>query len=467
MHGIVVLLTVENGGLRVRCLRAGNQEWVHSSEPLKTGGAFSQAPSEENVSDENKLSDPVAGNGLFDRRQLLRAGAAGSLGLLVASAEGQERPSWAGFPGEGMGPEGAPSKHEAHLRRGHVSAQAGANGSGASRTPLEFLDGVITPSRLHFERHHSGIPDIDPAQHKLFIHGLVERPLAFDLDSLARYPMVSRIQFLECSGNSGVLTAAEPVQGTCGSIHGLISASEWGGVPLSVLLDEAGVKPEGKWIVAGGADAALMSRSVPMDKIVDDTIVALYQNGERLRPANGYPMRLFVPGWEGNISVKWLRSIKVTAGPGMTKDETSKYSDLKNDGRATLFTFPMAVKSVITSPSPGLAMHEPGVYQISGLAWTGSGRVKRVELSTDGGKSWADASLDEHVLPKCLTRFRAAWRWNGAPATIMSRASDETGAVQPDRQSWLVGQSNGNFYHYNAIHAWRIGADGEAAHVYV
>ena len=243
--------------------------------------------------------------------------------------------------------------------------------------------------------------------------------------------------------------------------------SEWGGVPLAVLLDEAGLAPAGKWIVADGADAAVMSRSVPLEKILDDAIVALYQNGERLRPGNGYPMRLFLPGWEGNASVKWLRSIKVTDRPAMSKDETSKYSDLRADGTAELFTFPMGVKSVITSPSPGLDMGAPGLYQISGLAWSGAGRIRGVEVSVDGGRTWAEAQLDAHVLPKCATRFRAAWQWNGAPATIMSRAVDESGAEQPTREVVMRNRSPGSFYHVNPIQAWRIDADGEARNVYV
>jgi sulfane dehydrogenase subunit SoxC len=255
---------------------------------------------------------------------------------------------------------------------------------------LQYLDGIITPSRLHFERHHNGVPAIDPDEHRLVIHGLVERPLSFSLEALARYPMVSRIQFLECSGNSGAAMEPEPVQGSCASIHGLVSASEWGGVPLSVLLEEAGIKPAAKWLVADGADAAVMSRSVPLDKIMDDAIVALYQNGERLRPSNGYPMRLFLPGWEGNASVKWLHTVKVLGQPAMTKDETSKYSDTQDDGKSRLFSFPMGVKSVITSPSPGLDLGVAGIYQISGIAWSGAGRIRKVEVSADGGKSWAE-----------------------------------------------------------------------------
>ena len=343
----------------------------------------------------------------------------------------------------------------------------GTTGSGASRTPLQHLDGIITPSRLHFERHHSGIPEIDPDQHRLYVHGLVERPLAFDLEALARYPMVSRIQFLECSGNSGAMVLPEPLQGDCAALHGLVSVSEWGGVPLSVLLDEAGVSPKGSWVIASGADSAAMSRSVPLSKILDDAIVALYQNGEPLRPSNGYPMRLFLPGWEGNASVKWLRSLNVTDQPAMSREETSKYSDLRSDGVAELFTFPMGVKSVITSPSPGLSMRGPGMYQVSGIAWSGAGRIRGVEISADGGKTWAEAELDTHVLPKCVTRFRAAWGWTGAPATLLSRATDEAGEVQPTRSALMKDRAPGAFYHVNALQAWGISADGEARNVYL
>jgi sulfane dehydrogenase subunit SoxC len=410
---------------------------------------------------------PAAGNGILNRRLFLQAGVTGGVALLTARAAAQDREPWRSIPGEGMSDDGAPSAHEAHVKRLHVSSRPGTTGAGVSRTPLQYLDGIITPSRLHFERHHSGIPVIDPDQHRLVIHGLVERPLSFSLDALARYPTVSRIQFLECSGNSGALIAPEPAPGTASSIHGLVAASEWGGVPLAVLLDEAGLRPEGRWIVADGADAAMMSRSVPLDKVLDDAIVALYQNGERLRPSNGYPMRLFLPGWEGNMSVKWLRTVKVTSAPAMTKDETSKYSDLRDDGVAELFTFPMGVKSVITSPSPGLQLGPRGVYQVSGIAWSGAGRIRRVEVSADGGRSWADAALDEHVLPKCLTRFRAAWRWEGGPATLVSRATDEAGHVQPTRDAVLAGRAANSFYHYNGLQAWQVDAQGELANVYI
>jgi hypothetical protein len=194
-----------------------------------------------------------------------------------------------------------------------------------------------------------------------------------------------------------------------------------------MLLEEAGIDPRAPWLLAEGADAAAMSRSIPVAKAMDDALLALYQNGERLRPENGYPVRLFLPGYEGNMSVKWLRRIKVTATPTMTKDETSRYTDLQADGKALMFTYPMEVKSAITRPSPGLRMQGAGLYELSGLAWSGAGTVSRVEISADGGRTWADAALSAPALPRALTRFRAAWKWNGAPAVLKSRATDSTG----------------------------------------
>jgi len=420
------------------------------------------------------LEEPVAANGLLHRRVFLAQSAAwlgaGASSLLIARpARGQnvrEVPPWMRVPGAPMSGYGSRARFEEPVQRSTGSAP-GTDGAGASRTPLEHLEGIITPSALHFERHHSGIPDIDPDAHRLLIHGLVDRPLFFDLNALSRYPMVSRIQFLECSGNSRAAgLVPEPIAGGCGALHGLVSCSEWTGVPLSILLDEAGVDPDAQWILAEGSDAASMSRSVPMAKAMDDAMVALYQNGERLRPGNGYPMRLFLPGYEGNMSVKWLRRIKVTAGPTMTKDETSKYTELLADGTSLLFTFPMGVKSVITSPSPGLVLQGPGLYEISGLAWSGAGRISRVEVSADGGTTWGEAALSEPVLDKAVTRFRMAWRWNGAPAVIKSRAVDETGAVQPTRDA-LIAEKGMNFaYHYNGIQSWNIDADNQVTHTY-
>ena len=406
-----------------------------------------------------------AGNGLLSRRFFI---AGTGVTLMSATALGAERGQTTLLPGAPLSSAGSPAQYElGGLQRTNVSSAPGSSGTGVSRTPLQHLDGIVTPSRLHFERHHSGIPDIDPDHHRFAIYGLVDRPLMFDREKLLRYPMVSRLQFLECAGNSGALTAPQPVDGTCGSLHGLISNSEWGGVPVSVLLEEAGVQPSAQWAVVDGADSAMMSRSIPLPKLYDDAIVALYQNGEPIRPANGYPFRLFLPGWEGNTSVKWLRSMKVTSSPAMTKDETSKYSDLREDGIAELFTFPMGVKSVITSPSPGLHLHEKGVFQISGLAWSGLGRIKRVEVSADGGKSWAEALLDEHVLDKSVARFRIAWRWSGEKSTLISRAYDTVGSIQPTRKEALSGRGPGSFYHYNGQQAWMVGVDGGVKNVYI
>jgi sulfane dehydrogenase subunit SoxC len=411
--------------------------------------------------------EPVAGNGLLPRRLFLAGGIAGlSLLRAVPLSAQQSVPEWMKGPGAPLRSYGERSPHESSVQR-LVGPMPGTTGSGSSRAPLEFLEGMITPNSLHFERNHSGVPDIPPAQHRLVIHGLVRRPLTFDLDALMRYPLISRIQFIECSGNSTALYAAQPPQAGAGALHGLVSCAEWTGVPLGTLLDEVGVRPESKWLLAEGGDAAAMSRSIPMDKALDDVLIAIYQNGERLRPENGYPMRLVVPGWEGNTNVKWLRRLKVTAGPLMTKDETSKYTDLLPDGTAMQFTFAMGVKSVITSPSGGLKMQGAGLYQISGLAWSGSSRVRRVDISADGGKTWAPAALSAPVLPKALTRFRMAWRWNGGPAVLMSRAIDETGAVQPTRDARIGKRGAAYRYHYDAVQSWAVSASGEVRNVYV
>lgn len=417
--------------------------------------------------DKHGRLEQIAGNGLLHRRAFLAGGAslAGGLGFISVRAAPPDVPASMMVPGTGMQPYGERAEFERDITR-TVGSLPGTVGTGSSRTPLEHLEGIITPSALHFERHHNGIPNIDPDEHRLLIHGLVARPLIFDLETLSRYPLVSRIQFLECSGNSGVQNSPQPAQQTAGGLHGLVSCSDWTGVPLGVLLEEAGARPEGRWILAEGGDAAAMTRSVPMDKVLDDAIIAIYQNGERLRPGNGYPMRLFLPGWEGNASVKWLRRIKVTSGPTMTKDETSKYSDLHSDGRSTLFTFPMGVKSVITSPSGGQGMKGPGLYQISGLAWSGAGRIRRVEVSADGGRSWAEADVPGPILDKALTRFRMAWRWDGSPSVLQSRAIDVTGAVQPTRDVLLAERGPNYRYHYNAIQSWRVTQSGEVGNVY-
>ena len=337
----------------------------------------------------------------------------------------------------------------------------------ASFTPLQELHGTITPSSLHFERHHAGVPDIDPAQHQLLIHGLVDRPLVFNLAELKRFPSVSRTCFLECSGNGGgerVDATGKSVQDT----HGLTSCSEWTGVPLRTLLREVGVKAGASWVLAEGSDGAMMTRSLPLEKCLDEVdgaIVAYGQNGEMLRPEQGYPLRLLVPGWEGNINIKWLRRLKLIDQPYQTREETSKYTDLLPDGTARQFSFVMEAKSVITFPSGTQQLPEPGYYEIRGLAWSGRGRITRVEVSVDNGKTWTEAELQQPVLSMSHTRFRLAWRWTGQETIVASRCFDETGAGQPTRDAWQQQRGVHSQYHYNAIQRWRITANGQVENV--
>jgi sulfane dehydrogenase subunit SoxC len=397
----------------------------------------------------------LAATGLFARRT-----------DVAMATEPPDVPPWMKGPGAGFTPYGAPSKYESKITRTFMRSQPGTTGSGAIRTPLEALEGTITPSGLHFERSHSGVPDIDPDRHRLLIHGLVKRPLVFTIEALMRYPMVSRIHFIECAGNSQLLYQPKPANLTAGETHGLVSCSDWTGVPLRLLLEEAGVDGSAEWILAEGADAAAMSRSIPMAKAMDDAMLALFQNGERLRPENGYPVRLFLPGWEGNMSVKWLRRLKVVSAPVMTKDETSRYSDLQGDGKSLMFTYPMHVKSLITQPSHGMTLKGAGLYQISGLAWSGGGRIKTVEVSTDGGRTWSAAALTAPVLPRALTRFRLPWRWDGGAAVLKSRATDDAGNVQPERDKFIAEHGSNAIFHYNGTVAWSVAPSGEVKHVY-
>jgi len=409
----------------------------------------------------------VAGNGLIDRRVFLTAGAAaGGIALTdAASADTLTVEPWMKVPGSPFIGYGQPSRFEDKVVR--VAANPpNAPGTGAARTPLHRLNGTITPNGLHFERSHSGIPDIDPDAHRLLIHGLVKRPLVFTLETLSRYPMESRIAFIECGGNGLQLYQKDPAPVNVQALHGLVSCAEWTGVKLSTLLDESGIDATAKWILAEGADAAGMSRSVPLVKAMDDALIALYQNGERIRPSNGYPMRLLLPGYEGNMQVKWLRRIKVTEGPTMTKDETSKYTMLLPEGKSFQFVFPVEAKSVITQPSPGLTMKGPALYEVSGLAWSGYGKIAKVEVSADAGKTWTPAALQQPVLPMALTRFRMAWRWDGGPTILQSRATDETGFVQPTRAELIANRGTKAFYHFNGVTSWGIAENGEVKHVY-
>ncbi|HUA60788.1 MAG TPA: sulfite dehydrogenase [Verrucomicrobiae bacterium] len=328
-----------------------------------------------------------------------------------------------------------------------------------SLTPLQDSCGILTPSSLHYERHHSGVPRIDPASHQLLIHGLVDCPTIFSLEDIKRLPSISRIYFLECSGNTRWI---EPAAATAQQTHGLASCSEWTGVPLSLLLSEVGVQKSARWILAEGADACKMQRSLPVEKAMDDILVAWGQNGEALRPEQGYPLRLLAPGWEGNVSVKWLRRIEAVEEPYMTRDETARYTDLMPDGSARMFTFVMDAKSIITYPSGGQRI-KAGFCEVTGLAWSGRARVRRVEVSVDGGNTWIDAKLQEPVLDRAFVRFRLPWRWDGGECRIQSRATDESGYVQPSREELIAIRGVHSDYHNNAIKVWKIAVDGQVS----
>ena len=400
-----------------------------------------------------------AGHG---RRGFLKAATLGSAAAVLRPSTllGQSRSGRS--LGEGVGGYGDRSPFETTLRRVRGSRYAQAAGS---LTPLQNLNGSITPSALHFERHHSGIPEIDPSEHRLLIDGLVDRPLVFSLAELQRMPAVTRTYFVECSGNGRVKWSPAEPDTDAQAAFGMTSCSEWTGVPVSALLREVGASAGASWVVAEGADACRMTRSVPLDKAMDDTLVAYGQNGEALRPAQGYPLRLLIPGWEGNVCVKWLRRLRVVDESYLTREETAKYTDLMPNGEARQYTFAMDAKSVITRPSGGQQLDGPGFYQISGLAWSGRGRVQRVEVTTDGGRSWAEAQLQDPVLPLAHTRFRFDWSWDGSETTLASRCIDESGDVQPTRASLIAVRGTQSSYHNNAIQGWRIGRDGRVENV--
>jgi sulfane dehydrogenase subunit SoxC len=385
------------------------------------------------------------------RRDLL-AGAAGAIALgKTAAAQGPTAPSdpskIRGKPSRALG-QRAPSEKPLRQPRGATS----------SGTPHQDLYGTITPADLHFERHHGGVPEIDPKTYSLLVHGMVERPMVFTLADLKRFPAVSRVHFLECSGNFGGRTGSAEL--TPQQVAGLTSTSEWTGVALATLFREVGVRPQAKWFLAEGQDAALLTRSIPVSKAYDDALIAYGQNGEAIRPEQGYPARLFLPGWEGNASVKWIRRIELSDHPFMTREETSKYTDPMADGTARIFSFLMDARSLITYPAYPQTLSR-GWIEINGIAWTGSGKIQRVDVSTDGGATWAPAKLQEPVLSKAHTRFRHLWNWTGGEAAIMSRAVDETGYVQPTRPDLIASRGVSTVgYHFNPITAWLVRADG-------
>ena len=427
---------------------------------------------------EFKDLEPVAGNGLLHRRALLRRALMGTMTgyTLVRSASAQKLADdpWSLEPGAAVPDYGVRSRFEKNVVRTLSNPRAEARTQHA-RTPHHLLNGTFTPNPLHFVISHSGDPDIDPEKHRLVIHGLVKQPLVFTLNDLSRYPMISRMSFVECGGNGAPLFSKEPVQASVQALHGLVSCSEWTGVPLSRLLDEAGIDPKAKWIVAEGADATHLSRSVPLAKALDDAMIALYQNGERIMPGNGYPMRLLLPGWEGNMNIKWVRRIQVTELPAMSFYEARTYTSILPGGKAYQFYFIQEVKSFITHPSPELRLNGPGFYEISGIAYSGNGRISRVMVSADGGKTWAQAALQAPVLSKAFTRFRLPWRWDGGPAVLQSRAWDEAGSAQPTRAEFVATRGESAKVpavtafpneHFNAVTSWAVGPGGEVKHVY-
>ena len=362
---------------------------------------------------------------------------------------------------------GSPSKWEKNIQRRPSPGLTQVAQASVSFSPLQSLFGIITPNGLHFERHHQGWWDIDPAQHRLMVMGMVKNPKVYTMDDLMRLPSVSRIHFIECGANSGMEWANVAVP-TVQYTHGMLSCCEFTGVPLATLLDDCGFdRKNAKFVLAEGADGSGLTRTIAMDRALDDAIVAWGMNGEMLRPENGYPLRLVVPGVQGVSWVKWLRRIEAGDQPWYTREEVMHYIDLMPDGTHRQFTSIQEAKSVITTPSGGQALLDKGFYTISGLAWSGRGRIKRVDVSVDGGRNWRTAKLDTPVLPKALTRFTLPWPWDGSPAILQSRAIDETGYVQPKIGQLRAVRGTRSIYHNNAIQSWRVDPSGEVSNVQV
>ena len=406
-------------------------------------------------------------SGTLSRRRALIAGAAGLVGAITRPLAGQSADQAArarvpADPTKVQGPGGTDVGGRSPFETPKRISQGGGARRAATQTPLQDLTGIITPADLHYERHHAGVPAIDPSRYTLLIHGMVERPTVFSLADLKRFPGKSVIRFLECSGNGGraYRREAQDIEVSPQQIDGLTSTSEWTGVPLTTLFREVGASPKATWFLAEAMDAAVMTRSIPIEKAFDDALIAYGQNGEALRPEQGYPARLFLPGFEGSSNVKWIRRIELADRPFMTREETSKYTDPLPDGTARMFSFAMDAKSIITEPAWPDRLAGPGWWEIRGLAWSGRGRITRVDVSADGGKTWQRATLDDPVLPKCHTRFRLPWKWAGGDAMLMSRATDETGYVQPTTAALLAARGPFTSYHFNNIRPWKVSADG-------
>ena len=362
---------------------------------------------------------------------------------------------------------GLPSRHEDNLQRRPSPGLTRVAASSVSFAPLQGFFGIVTPNGLHFERHHQGWHDVDPRRHRLMVNGLVRAPKVYTMDDLMRLPAVSRLHFIECGANTGMEwgNAAVP---TVQYTHGMLSCCEFTGVPVATLLDECGFdRARGKFVLAEGADGSGMTRTVAMERALDDALVAWAMNGEMLRPENGYPLRLVVPGVQGVSWVKWLRRLEVGDQPWGTKDEVLHYVDLMPDGTHRQYTSIQECKSVITTPSGGQVLLDTGYYNVTGLAWSGRGTIRRVDVSVDGGRNWRPARLERPVLPKCLTRFNADWVWTGRHAILQARATDSTGYVQPTIAQLRAVRGTRSIYHNNAIQSWRVDPSGEVFNVQV
>lgn len=416
------------------------------------------------------VAAPVAAPGAARRAFL--AGLAGATTALVARTGSATAPLPVPASAKVLGkpvaadPYGRPAAFEANVIRRQSPGLTRTNESSIAFTPLQNLFGIITPNGLHFERDHAGRPEIDPTAHRLAIHGLVAKPKIYTLDDILRLPSVSRVHFIECGANTGMewSNAAVP---TVQFTHGMLSCAEYTGVLLSTLLEDVGVDVKrGRFVLAEGADGAALTRTIPLAMALDDVLVVYGQNGEMLRPENGYPLRLLVPGVQGVSSVKWLRRLEVGDEPWHTREETLHYSDLMPDGKSRQFTWIQEAKSVLTSPSGGMTLLDRGgYYELSGLAWSGRGRIRQVDVSTDGGRRWQPARLQEPIASKALTRFRADWVWDGSPALLQSRCRDDTGYVQPTLRQLREVRGTRSIYHNNAIQTWQVLATGEVRNV--
>ncbi|WP_395176413.1 sulfite dehydrogenase [Roseibium alexandrii] len=412
----------------------------------------------------------------LSRRSLLKAGlasgvAAGAAGAARAAGDPliTEIQDWNRYLGDGVdaAPYGLPSEFESEVVRRNVPWLTADAVASINFTPLHELDGIITPNGLCFERHHGGVAQIRPQDHRLMINGLVDTPLVFTMEDLKRFPRENHVYFLECAANGGMEWRGSQLNG-CQFTHGMVHNVMYTGVKLKTLLEEAGVKTNGKWVLPEGADAAHMTRSIPMEKALDDCLVAWKMNGEALRAEQGYPLRLVVPGWEGNMWVKWLRRLEVGDQPWHHREETSKYTDLLETGKARRFTWVMDPKSVITSPSPQMPVsHGKGPMVISGLAWSGNGRITRVDVSLDGGRNWETARIDGPSLSKSLHRFYLDIDWDGSEMLIQSRAMDEHGFYQPTKNELRAARGENSIYHNNGIQTWYVQKNGAVENVEV